>query len=157
MKSLKIKRAAVDNRKHLIYAETVKGTFSLPFGKLSRKISPENPIETIFSDSELGNVALTYILKDGSEDSIPIDAFLDHNQDPDYFIALELHKLTVEALKAFKKNSLAKREICRRLETSMSQLQRLFDPSNTNKSVDQMMRLIYVLGCRVHIEVKAAA
>ncbi len=153
MKSLKIRKVGFNNRKHIIFIETVKGLFSLPYVKLSLQPTRDNPIEKIFADKELENFAVSYILKDGSEDSVPVDAFLDHNADPDYIRQIELHKLTNESLAALARSGTSKREICRRLGTSMSQLQRLFDPANSQKSIDQMIRLLTVLGTRVEIKV----
>jgi predicted XRE-type DNA-binding protein len=153
MKSLKVKKASFDNRKHLVCIETVQGVLSLPYAKLSARPTKENPITKIFADKELGNLAVSYILKDGTEDSIPVDAFLDHNADPDYIRHIELHKLTNEAITALERSGLSKREVCRRLGTSMSQLQRLFDPANSQKTIDQMIRLLTVLGTKVEIRV----
>ena len=153
MTSLKIKKASFDNRKHLLIIETIKGSMSIPYPKLSLKPTKLNPIQSIFPDKELGNLAITYILKDGSEESVPLDAFLDHNKDPEYIRLIELHKLTIEGLKALKHAGLSKRELCRRLNTSMAQLQRLLDPTNTKKSIDQMIILLSILGVRVDIRI----
>jgi hypothetical protein len=40
----------------------------------------------------------------------------------------------------------------RRLKTSPSQLYRLLDPANYKKSMDEMMRLLAVLGYRVEVQ-----
>jgi predicted XRE-type DNA-binding protein len=153
MNSLKIKKTYFDNRKHLIWVETSRGAMSLPFKKLTLKPTRENPIQEIYSDKELGNLAVTYILLDGSEDSIPSDAFLDYNCDPTYLRTIELHKLTIEANKALERSGLSKREVSRRLNTSMSQLLRLLDASNTKKTIDQMFKLLAILGAKVEIKV----
>ncbi len=153
MKSLKIKKADFDNRKHLIFVETSKGMMSLPYKKLSLPPTRENPIQEIFPDKELANLAVTYILKDGSENSVPSDAFLDYNCDLDYLRSLELHKLTLEALAVLSRSGLSKREVSRRLNTSMAQLLRLLDTTNTRKTIDQMIRLLAILGARVEIKV----
>jgi len=78
-----------------------------------------------------------------------LDAFLDYNSDPDFLKNLAIHKLTIDALKAIKSAGLSKHEIIRRLKTSPSQLYRLLDPKNSKKSVDEMLRLLAVLGCDV--------
>ncbi|MBP9708892.1 MAG: XRE family transcriptional regulator [Oligoflexales bacterium] len=97
---------------------------------------------------------MTYILLDGREDSIPSDAFLDYNCDPTYLrTIIELHKLTIEANKALERSGLSKREVSRRLNTSMSQLLRLLDAINTKKTIDQMFDLLAILGAKVEIKV----
>ncbi|MEK6705085.1 MAG: hypothetical protein AABZ06_04805, partial [Bdellovibrionota bacterium] len=100
---------------------------------------------------------VTYVLDSGKEDSVHLDAFLDYNRDPDFMRKITLHNLTVDALKLLKTAGLSKQELIRRLKTSPSQLYRLLDPANYQKSVDEMLRLIAVLGYRVEIKVSKEA
>lgn len=155
---MKIRKVEVNNRKKAIEIETSKGTFSLPFSKLALKPTVHDKIQSIYVDSELDNRAITYALESGKEDSVHIDAFLDYNRDPDFMREITLHKLTIEAVKLFEKSGLSKHEITRRLKTSPSQLYRLLDPTNYKKSLDEMLRLLTVLGYRVDLKlVKDAA
>lgn len=154
---MKIQKVEVNNRKKSIDIETSKGAFSLPFVQLRLKPSVKNKIENIYIDPELGDEGITYILSSGKEDSIHIDAFLDYNKNPDYIRDTTLHKLTIDALKEFKKSGLSKHEIIRRLETSPSQLYRLLDPTNYKKSIDEMLRLLAVLGCDIEWEITKKA
>jgi len=48
-----------------------------------------------------------------------------------------------------KASGLSKHEVVRRLKTSPSQLYRLLDPTNDRKSIDEMLRLLSVLGYTV--------
>jgi hypothetical protein len=136
--------------------ETAKGPLSLPFAKLRVVPTPENPVKEIYIDAELGRKALTYRLASGMEDSVPLDAFLDYNRDPDYLRNMTLYSLTLKALELVKHSSLSKREIARKLKTSPAQLYRLLDPANYKKSVDQMMRLAASLGYEVNFTLKKA-
>ncbi|MGE4233505.1 MAG: hypothetical protein AB7F43_09270 [Bacteriovoracia bacterium] len=155
---MKIHKVTTNNRKKCFEIETPKGCFSLPFSKLTLKPSAKDKIQSVCIDSELGNQAITYVLESGKEDSIHMDAFLDYNRDPDFMRDLTLHKLTVEAIKLFEKSGLSKHELIRRLKTSPSQLYRLLDPANYKKSMDEMLRLLTVLGYRVDLKlVKDAA
>jgi len=54
---------------------------------------------------ELGNEAVTYVLRSGAEGSIHIDHVLEYNQDPDYLAELLSHKLAVEAVKRIEKSA----------------------------------------------------
>lgn len=157
MKSYKIRKATWDNKKRLIEIETAKGSLSLPFAKLMTSPTSSNPIEELYVDKELASTAVTYQLKDGSVDSIPLDAFLDFNKDPDYLREAEMHRLTVLANKLLKESGISKREICRRMETSMSQLARILDTSNYSKTFDQLIKLFTIMGTEVKIEVHNVA
>jgi hypothetical protein len=54
------------------------------------------------------------------------------------------------------KSGLSKHELVRRLKTSPSQLYRLLDPANYTKSMDEMCRLLAVLGYRLEVQLVAA-
>ncbi len=149
---MKIQSVSVNNRKKALEIETPKGALNLPFSKLPLKPSAKDKIKSIYVDSELGSNAVTYVLESGKEESVHVDAFLDYNRDPDFLRELTLHKLTVEAVKLVKKSGLSKHEIIRRLKTSPSQLYRLLDPANYKKSIDEMLRLLAVLGYRLEMQ-----
>lgn len=95
----------------------------------------------------------TYRLADGTEDTVHLDAVLEYNQDPDYLSGLLLHRLTLEAQRAVDASELSKRELIRRLRTSASQFYRLLDPTNSTKSVGQMLALLHLVGQDVDVVV----
>jgi len=112
--------------------------------------------EEVFVDKELGNEAITYILDSGDEGSIHIDQILEYNQDPNYMADLLTYKLTLEARNRIDNSGLSRRQIARRLKTSVPQLYRLLDPANTSKSINQLVALLHVLNCRVGLVVEGA-
>ena len=67
---------------------------------------------------------------------------------------LLLYKLTIEAQTRIETTPLSKRELARRLETSLTQIYRLLDQTNYRKSVDQVLGLLRVLDCDVDFVVK---
>lgn len=146
---MKIKKVFLDNRKKCILVETARGQYSLPYSKLAKVPSSENKIADIFIDDELAKEAVTYILDSGCEDSVHLDVFLDYNKDPKFLKELFLFKLTDKAQDALVSSQLSKNEVCRRLNTSPSQLARLLDQTNSKKSVDKMLELLAVLGISV--------
>lgn len=155
---MKIQKVLVNQRKKTLEITTEKGSFGLPFSRLPLKPSARAKIKTAYVDSELANRAITYVLISGKEESVHLDAFLDYNRDPDFLRNITLHKLTIDALRLVRKSGLSKHELIRRLKTSPSQLYRLLDPSNYKKSVDEMLRLLAILGYRVDMKlVKEAA
>ncbi len=150
---MKIYCVSVNSRKKTLEIGIFKGTLSLPFSRLRLKPSAKDKIKTAYVDSELGYRAVTYILSSGREGSVHLDAFLDYNQDPGFLRDMALHQLTLEALGLLKHAGLSKHEVIRQLKTSPSQLYRLLDPANYKKSVDEMLRLLAVLGYRVDMKV----
>jgi hypothetical protein len=60
----------------------------------------------------------------------------------------------VEAAKRVASSGLSRRELARRLQTSVPQLYRLLDPANTRKSLSQLVGLLQVLDCVVDLVVK---
>ena len=157
MKSFKIKKVANNRKKKLIEIDTAKGEFSIPYSKLMISPTKKIGIDKIYVDKELGSTAVTYELEDGRVDSIPLDAFLDFNKDPDYLREIELHRLTVTAIQYVEDSGMSKREIARRMKTSMSQLSRILNTSNQTKTFDQLIKLFNVLGAEVKIKIEDVA
>jgi predicted XRE-type DNA-binding protein len=62
-------------------------------------------------------------------------------------------ELAVEA-RRLAQAGLSRREVCRRLGTSASQLYRLVDTRNGRTSMHQLVTLLHVLGCDVSLKVK---
>jgi len=90
-------------------------------------------------DKELGNEAVTYILASGAEGTVHIDHALEYNQDPGMLAELLAHKLTVEAGRRAERSGLSRRELARRLHTSVPQLYRLLDrPTRARASVSSL-------------------
>jgi hypothetical protein len=105
-------------------------------------------------DDELGREGFTYVLASGKEGSVHIDHVLEYNQDPAYMRDLLLYKLTVEVQERVEASPLSKRELIRRLGTSATQFYRLLDQTNYRKSVDQLLSLLQILDCDVHLVVR---
>ena len=149
----KIKSVFVNRKKRALeIVLSNQSQLSLPFTRLELKPTALNPIIDAYVDSELGNKAVTYILKSQREGSLHLHAFLDYNRDPNYLRELLLYKMTLESQQQIKKSALSKNESTRRLKTSPSQLAMLVDPKNKLKTVDNMLRLLAVLGCDVEFK-----
>ncbi len=146
---MKIKDVKINYRKKNIEINTSKRILGLPFSRLNLIPTKNNKIIDIYIDKEMDNRGITYRLESGDEDSIHLDAFLDYNKDPDFILKVTLHKLTLEANRLLENSGLSKHEIIRHLHTSPSQLYRLLDTANYKKSINEMLRLISVLGYRL--------
>ncbi len=96
------------------------------------------------------------MLESGAEGSVHIDHALAYNEDPTYLAELAIHRLTVEARKRAARAGISRRELARRLGTSVTQLYRLLDPANTRKSLNQLLALLHVLNCDVEFVFRPA-
>ncbi len=150
---MKIERVTANNRKKLFEVRAGGVEYSFPYALLKTRPDSENRITEALPDEELGLEGFTYRLADGSEDTIHLDSVLEYNQDPEYLKDLLLHRLTLEAASAVEGSDLSKRELIRQLGTSASQFYRLLDPTNTTKSVGQMLALLHLLGREVDVVV----
>ena len=151
---MKIRQVVANNRKGQLELTIRSGQmYPMPYAKLNPRPSAKNRFCDVYVDKELGNEAVTYVLKSGAEGSVHIDHVLEYNQDPDHLAELLSHKLTSEALKRIEKSGLSRRELARRLRTSLPQLYRLLDPTNTRKSLTQQIALLHVLDCEVNLVV----
>lgn len=155
---MKIRKITANNRKREFLVTTRAGDeYSFPYSKTEDQPSASDPIEHLFVDKELGNEAFTYILKSGMQGSVHIEQVLEYNEDPNYLADLLTYKLSVEAMKGLESSSLSRRQIAKRLDTSVPQLYRLLDPANTSKSMKQLVALLHILGRDVDLVVKKKA
>ena len=151
---MKIRRVTVNNRKAQIELVTASGkNLPVPYARLDPRPTAKNRIREAYVDKELGSEAVTYVLESGSEGTVHIDHALEYNQDPSYLAELLIHKLTVEARQRVEQSGLSRRELARRLSTSVPQLYRLLDPANTRKSLGQLVALLHLLDCDVQLVV----
>jgi len=149
---MKIRNVTVNNRKRQIELTLQSGKIlPVPFAQLDPQPTPEDRVVQAYVDRELANEAATYILESGAEGSVHVDHALECNRDPGYLAEILIHKLTVEALRHVDQSGLSRRELARRLSTSVPQLYRLLDPENTRKSLAQLVALLHLLGCDVEL------
>jgi hypothetical protein len=154
---MKIQKVSINNRRKEFSVATRSGvTYTFPYAEADPRPRAENRIEEVFIDKELGNEAITYVLDSGGEGSIHIEQILEYNEDPNYMAQLLTYKLTLEALNGIENSGLSRRQIAKRLKTSVPQLYRLLDPANTSKSMNQLVALLHVLNCRVELVVEAS-
>lgn len=152
---MKIRSVKLNNKKKIFEVRTSAKNYSFPYVKAKPAPTPEDPITRVSVDKELGGEGMTYELASGQTGTVHIEQVLEYNQDPNFLRDLLLYKLTLEVQKRVADNQLAKREIVRRLGTSATQLYRLLDQTNYEKSVDQLVSLLQVLDCDIDLVVRA--
>ena len=155
---MKIRSVTLNNRKNEFLVVNRSGvTYSFPYAEADPVPGTDDRIEEVFVDKELGNEAFTYILESGKEGSVHIDQVLEYNEDPNYLAELLTYKLTLEARDGVENSGLSRRQIAKRLKTSVPQLYRLLDPANTRKSMNQLVALLHILNRDVDFVVRKGA
>jgi hypothetical protein len=154
---VKIAAVAANNRRRAFEVRTRRGSYRMPYAMLDPAPSLRDRVRAVRVDPELGSEAFTYVLESGREGSVHLDSVLAYDDDPELAAELVLYDLSLEASQRFERTPLSVREIARRLGTSRAQLYRLLDPTNTRKSLRQLLALLHVLGCAVEVRIKARA
>ena len=152
---MKIRSADINNRRKEFSVLTRSGAhYTFPYAKSTPRPETDNRIEDVFVDKELASEAVTYVLQSGDEGSIHIEQILEYNKDPAYLAELLTYKLTLEARQRIDSGGLSRRQVAKRLNTSLPQLYRLLDPANTRKSMNQLVTLLHILNCNVDMVVR---
>ena len=152
---MKIRSVKSNNRKNEFSMVTYSGTeYSFPYSEADPRPTKDDRIENVAVDKELGKEAFTYFLESGKEGTVHIEQVLEYNEDPKYLAELLTYKLSVEAQKCIEHSDLSRRQMAKRLKISVPQLYRLLDPSNTRKSMTQLVSLLHILDCDVDVVVK---
>ncbi len=150
---MKILSVKANNRRKSFEVHSRSKDFVFPFAKCVPPPSSTDGVRHVSVDQELAREAFTYVLNSGREGTVHIDQVLEFNRDPSYLRDMIAYRLTLEARRSLAESGLSKRETIRRMQTSAPQLYRLLDTSKSKKSVDQLLRLLAVLGQEVRVEV----
>lgn len=150
---MKIRSVRFDNRRQSFHVTAGTRTYELPYAAMDRTRGRLKVVR-VYPDPELGYQGFAFELDTGEEGGVHMDNVLLVNGNPRAVRENTLHNLTVASLDALSEAGLTKRALARRLGTSMSQLARLFDPTNKTKSIEQMMALLRALGRDVEVVVR---
>lgn len=147
---MKIEKVSTNNKRKEFTVYSRSGTtYTFPYAKADPRPNPQNRIKEVYVDKDLGHEAITYVLDSGDEGTIHVEQVLEYNKDPGYMAELLTYKLTLEARKGIEHSGLSRRQVAKRLNTSVPQLYRLLDPVNTNKSINQLVALLHLLNRNV--------
>ena len=152
---MKVRSVAANNRRKVFEVRVGVKVLPFPYSKAEPAPDSGDPVVRVAVDEELAREGFVFDLRSGRSGTVHVEQVLEYNQDPSYLRDLLLYKLTLEAQRRVADGLLSKREICRRLGTSATQLYRLLDQTNYGKSVDQLLRLLRVLDCDVDLVVRA--
>lgn len=151
---MKIRKIEANNRKGEFRIISYSGdAYVFPYAKAEPRPGSADKVADAYVDRELASEAFTYVLESGDQGSIHVDQMLEYNEDPTYLRNLLIYQLTVEARQRVEQSGLSRRELARRLKTSVPQLYRLLDPTNTRKSMNQLVSLLQILDCSIELVV----
>lgn len=152
---MKIRTVGANNRKRAFEVAVGRRTLPFPYVKADPAPRPADPVRQVSPDDEVGREAFTYVLRSGRAGTVHLEQVLEYNRDPSHRRDVLLYRLTIEAQKRVDTGGLSRREIARRLGTSATQLYRLLDQTNYQKSFDQILSLLELLDCEVDVVVRA--
>jgi len=146
---MKIRSVSLNRRRSVVNVRMSRQTYLFPFSRLDPAPGPDDDIVQCAVDAELAREAFSYRLRSGRAGTVHVEQVLEANEDPRYMRDLLLYRLTIEAQARIETTPLSKRELARRLKTSLTQIYRLLDQTNYRKSIDQVLGLLRVLDCDV--------
>jgi len=152
---MRITQVHANNRKQAFEVHSRSGSYVFPYSQVRPSATRDDRIVELHVDPEMGREGFVYQLESGREGAVHIDHVLEYNRDPSYMADQLLYELTMQAKEAFEASALSTREIARRLGTSPTQLYRLLDPTNSRKSLKQLLALLGLLGCEVDVVVRS--
>ncbi|MBI3556772.1 MAG: helix-turn-helix transcriptional regulator [Deltaproteobacteria bacterium] len=154
MKHKKFKKVVFDNKKRVFHLEYTSGLkldcpyFSL---RIKGKVVDAGP------DSEAGGHSFYFTLENGKSDYVPFDQPLHIVQNPEYVKEQTLYQMTKRLQQFIKREGISKRELARRLNTSLSQLARLLDTTNYKKEMSRLVEIAAILNYEFRWDFEKAA
>ncbi|NJL24043.1 MAG: hypothetical protein HC902_01895 [Calothrix sp. SM1_5_4] len=153
MKHKKFKHVAFDNKKRVFHLEYTSGLkVDCPYSALRIK----GKIVDAAPDAEVGGSSFYFVLESGKKDYVPYDQPLHINQVPEYAKQQALYEMTKAINEFIRKERVPKRELARRLNTSLSQLARLLDVTNYKKELSRLIEIAAMLNYEFKWEFKKA-
>jgi hypothetical protein len=152
---MKIRSVVFNNRRKDFTVRLRASAYRYPYSRLDAQPGPGDHVVAACVDAEIGREGFSYTLASGAEGTVHVEQVLDYNKDPRYLRDVLLYELTLAAQQRLRTSPLSRREIARRMGTSAAQVCRLFDQTNTRKSVDEVLNLLGVLECEVQLSVRA--
>ena len=154
MKHNKFKKVGFDNKKRVFHLEYTTGLkIDCPYSALCirDKVIEAGP------DPEVGRHSFYFTLNNGKTDYVPYDQPLHIVQNPEYVRENTLYEMTALLNRLIKESKVPKRELARRLGTSLSQLARLLDTTNYKKELSRLIEIAAMLNYEFKWSFKKAA
>lgn len=154
MKHKKFKKVELDNKKRVFHLQYTSGLkVECPYSTLGIK----GKVIEAAPDVEVGQHSFYFILENGKKEFVPFDQPLHIVQNPEYVKQNTLYEVTKQINEFVERGKVSKRELARRLGTSLSQLSRLLDTTNYKKELSRLIELAAMLNYEFKWEFKRAA
>lgn len=154
MKNRKFKMVMFDNKKRVFHLEYTSGLkIDCPYFSLGIR----EKVKDAAPDREAGDHSFYFVLESGKRDYVPYDQPLHIAQNPEYVKQQTLYEMTKMINEFIREEKIPKRELARRLGTSMSQLLRLLDTTNTKKELARLIEIAALLNYEFKWEFRKAA
>ncbi len=152
---MKIKRVLAHEKKKAFIVQAGAKSYEVPFSSFSTAPTKRDPLIFVTVDADLGGLGFTFRLRSGREQTMLLEQVLDMHHDPEVARKRTLYELTCLAQDTAQRSKLTKRALSRRLSCTPTHLYRLLDQTFYGKTIDQMVKLLSVLG--VELTWKASA
>ncbi len=149
MRTAKFKKITPNYRKKVLEITLQEGKrlrkFNLPFAVFrDKEIDAKNRFESIVIDSELNSQGVEFVLTDGSRGDFPSD-FVLYYCDPSYRWS-PLNQLKKALKEKIKTSRLSVRVLADALNTSPSQVMRLFEENKASRQLLQLFQIAELAG-----------
>jgi|SRR5579884_2821965 len=153
MKHKRFRKVSFDNKKRVFHLEYTSGLkLDCPYSSLGIK----DRIVDAGPDKEVGRHSFYFTTEDGTTDYVPFDQPLHIMQNPEYVKEQTLYQMTKRINEFIRREGVSKRELARRLNTSLSQLSRLLDTTNYTKELSRLIEIAAILDYEFKWEFKKA-
>jgi hypothetical protein len=152
---MKIKRVFAHEKKRCFIVQAGTRSYEVPFSTFKHGPSKRDSLISVSVDRDLGGMGFTFHLRSGRHETMLLDQVLEMHHDPEVARKRALYDLTCLAQEVVRDSKITKRAIARRLGCTPTHLYRLLDQTFYGKTVDQMIKLLSVLG--VELRWKAIA
>lgn len=154
MKHKKFRKVRLDNKKRVFHLEyTSRLKVECPYSSLGIR----GKVIEAAPDPETGHHSFYFVLENGKKNYVPFDQPLHIIQNPEYVKERTLYEMTKRLNEFIRKAGVPKRELARRLGTSMSQFARLLDTTNYKKELLRLVEIAAMLNYEFEWEFKKAA
>ena len=152
---MKIRRVLAHEKKKAFIVQAGAKSYEVPFSACGVVPSKRDPLLSVSVDGELGGLGFSFTLQSGREGTMLLEQVLEMHHDPEIARKRALYDLTCIAQDTAHRSKISKRAIARRLGCTPTHLYRLLDQTFYGKTIDQMVKLLSVLG--VELKWKASA
>jgi DNA-binding phage protein len=152
---MKIRRVLAHEKKRAFIVQAGAKSYEVPFSTFTVAPSKRDPLISVSVDRELGGLGFSFRLKSGKQETMLLEQVLEMHHDPEVARKRALYDLTCLAQDTARRSKLTKRAIARRLGCAPTHLYRLLDQTFYGKTIDQMVKLLSVLG--VELKWRASA